>query len=100
MSYEHKEALMRAACVGPAEAQCILDNLHEMGLTIYKKKVAKNGRRAAVSQPLTPKLALEIRKCFETHPDATQQEIANMFNVNIGRVNEALSGVWRQSWIS
>jgi transcription initiation factor IIE alpha subunit len=100
MSYEHTEALMSAANIGPADAKCILKNLHEMGLTIYKKKVAKNGRRAAVSQPLTPKLALEIRKFWMTHPDATQQEIANTFNVNIGRVNEALSGVWRQSWTS
>ena len=93
-NHEPTEALMRAANVGPAEARCILHNLHEMGLTIYKKKVAKNGRRAAVSQPLTPKLALDIRKYFYTHPDATQQEIANVFNVNIGRVNEALdSGI-------
>lgn len=91
---EHIEALMRAANIGPAEAKCILSNLHKVGLTIYKKKVPKHGRRAAVSQPLTPKLALDIRKYFYTHPDATQQEIANTFNVNIGRVNEALdSGI-------
>jgi len=91
---EPVKALMRAARVGPAEARCILSNLHEMGLTIYKKKVAKNGRRATVSQPLTPKLALDIVEYFYAHPDATQQEIANVFNVNIGRVNEALdSGI-------
>jgi hypothetical protein len=91
---EPVKALMRAARVGPAEARCILSNLHKMGLTIYKKKVAKNGRRAAVSQPLTPKLALDIVEYFYAHPDATQQEIANVFNVNIGRVNEALdSGI-------
>ena len=96
MSYEHTEALMSAANIGPAEAKCILKNLHEMGLTIYKKKVAKNGRRAAVS----PKLALDIRKYFHSHSDATQQEIANTFNVNIGRVNEALDDTWKKSWTS
>jgi len=43
-----------------------------------------------VSQPLTPELAAAIRKYFYANPDATEQEIANEFNVNIGRVNEAL----------
>jgi len=90
MKEDHLELVMRCAHVGPAEARDILQALEEAGLAIYKKKVLKHGRRSAVSQPLTPELAVEIRKYFHSNPDVTQQEIANMFNVNIGRVNEAL----------
>jgi len=94
MKEDRIELVMRCAHVGPAEARDILQALEEAGLAIYKKKVPKHGRRAAVSQPLTPKLALDIVEYFYAHPDATQQEIANVFNVNIGRVNEALdSGI-------
>ena len=90
MKEDRLEVVMRCAQVGPSEARHILRTLEEAGLAIYKKKVSKNGRRSAVSQPLTPALAIEIRKYFHSTPDATQQEIANTFNVNIGRVNEAL----------
>jgi hypothetical protein len=40
---------------------------------------------------MTPELRAAIMEYFEGDPEATQQEIANMFNVNIGRVNEVLS---------
>jgi hypothetical protein len=39
---------------------------------------------------MSPELAKAIRIYHGVYPDTTQQEIANKFNVNIGRVNEAL----------
>lgn len=85
-------ALMRAAGVDGVKALHILTQLEQQGLTIYKKKEMKNGRRPNSSTPMTPALAKQIRHYFAAHPDATQQEIANVFNVNSGRVNEALEG--------
>jgi len=52
----------------------------------------KNGRRPNASTPMTPQLRRAIRIYFARNPEATQQEIANLFNVNSGRVNEALEG--------
>ena len=83
-------ALMEAGGFDFKEASKIVNKLESKGLTIYKKKVFKNGRRPASSQPLTPELVKDIRSYFASDSDATQQDIANMFNVNIGRVNEAL----------
>ena len=40
---------------------------------------------------MTPELRKAIRTHYEADPEVTQQEIANMFNVNIGRVNEVLA---------
>lgn len=85
-------ALMQAGGIDFNEAKRIIGNLEAEGLTIYRKKTSKNGRRPAVAQPMTPKIAEAIRSYFVAYPRATQQEIANMFNVNIGRVNEALKG--------
>lgn len=84
-------ALMKATHLTAEGARIVLDRLEAQGMTIYKKKVAKNGRRPPTSVPMTEQLARQVRQYFYTHPDATQQEIANMFNVNIGRVNEVLS---------
>ena len=84
-------ALMEAGSLDFATAKKIIAKLEAKGLTIYKKKVHKNPRRPAASQPMTPELIKDIRDYYATNSEATQQEIANMFNVNIGRVNEVLT---------
>lgn len=84
-------ALMEAGSLDLNTATQIVAKLEAQGLTIYKKKVSKNGRRPTTSQPMTPAIAKAIRAYYSAYPDATQQEIANKFNVNIGRVNEVLS---------
>ena len=49
-------------------------------------------RRAAVRSPkLTPQLAAAIRRYARANPDMHQQDIANNFGVNHGRVSEALN---------
>jgi Mn-dependent DtxR family transcriptional regulator len=74
-----------------SEAEAFLTKLEEQGYTVYRKKVFKNIRRPTSSQPMTPELRAAIFEYFEADSEATQQEIANIFNVNIGRVNEVLS---------
>lgn len=54
----------------------------------------RSPRRAAVnSQPMTPELKDAIRAYHRAHPQAAQTDIARVFNVNPGRVSEALRGV-------
>lgn len=84
-------ALMRAGNFDLRTAHNVLSKLEEQGFTVYKKKVFKNGRRPNASQPLTDELKREIRAYFAADPDVTQQELANRFGVNIGRISEALA---------
>ena len=44
------------------------------------------------SQPMTPLLAMAIRTYVYRHPEKTQAAIAAAFNVNPGRISEALRG--------
>lgn len=44
------------------------------------------------SRKMTPALAAEIRAAVAARPGATQVEIARLFNVNPGRVSEAVNG--------
>lgn len=51
------------------------------------------GRRApAKSQPMSDELAAQIRAFRTANPRLSQVEISRRFNVNQGRVSEALKG--------
>jgi hypothetical protein len=51
------------------------------------------GQRAPItSVPMTDKLRAKIRAIKEAEPDLSQAEIARRFDVNPGRVSEALRG--------
>lgn len=49
-------------------------------------------RAPATSTPMTPELADEIRAMRKANPKMSQMDIARSFNVNPGRVSEALRG--------
>lgn len=70
-------------------AELGVDELNQLADEMYRKQPAK---RAPVRSPkLTPELAEEIRQYAASHPDAHQQDIAEKFGVNHGRVSEALN---------
>jgi hypothetical protein len=48
------------------------------------------------SRKMTKRLADEIIAFHAEHPDWTQQQIGEHFNVISGRVSEALNGKWRR----
>jgi hypothetical protein len=53
----------------------------------------RTGTRApANSTKMTPELAEEIREYAEANPGMAHQDIAVVFNVNHGRVSEAIMG--------
>lgn len=69
-----------------------VETLELLGFTVYKKKVFKNGRRPATSEPMTEALADNIRAVYRGNPSLSMHQIAAMFNVNHGRVSEAING--------
>jgi hypothetical protein len=65
------------------------EELRDLADQLWRKSAKK---RAPVRSPkLTPEMAEEIRQYAAANPDAHQQDIAEKFGVNHGRVSEALS---------
>ncbi|MBA4042892.1 MAG: hypothetical protein C0471_00490 [Erythrobacter sp.] len=55
---------------------------------LFQKQMKKKAK--AKSDELTPELAEEIREYLLANPELHNQDVANVFNVNIGRVTDAL----------
>lgn len=73
----------------PSEAQ-VLDLV--ISDLLFRKHVKP---RAPISSArMTPTLARSIRIMSRSRPKMSAQEIAEMFNVNSGRVSEAIAGKW------
>lgn len=51
-----------------------------------------NKRAPIKSERMTPELAQEIREYVRANADKTQAEVGRVFNVNPGRVSEAVRG--------
>ena len=67
-----------------------LPKLAELADAMYRRTAT---RRAAVRSPkVTAEMAEEIRQYAAANQDLHQQDIANHFGVNVGRVSEALHG--------
>lgn len=65
-----------------------IDELYELADQMYRKSARK---RAPIRSPkLTPEMIKDIREYAAANPDAHQQDIAQKFGVNHGRVSEAL----------
>ncbi len=65
-----------------------IDELRVLADETFRRSPKKRAKTR--SPKLTPKLAAEMRLYAKDHPNAHQQDIANHFNVNHGRVSEAL----------
>ena len=71
-------------------AQHNLPELNDIADQMYRRA---HTRRAPTRSPkLTPKMAQDIRDYKAANPTAHQQDIAEVFSVNHGRVSEALEG--------
>lgn len=67
-----------------------IDELNFLADQMYREYA--NGRAPTRSPTVTAEVANEIRAFAKANPDAHQQDIAEHFGVNHGRVSEALSG--------
>jgi len=68
-----------------------LDELNDLADELVRNPPVKRGETK--SQPLTPDLAQQIRDFYAAHPNLHEQDIANHFGVNPGRVSEALNNL-------
>lgn len=93
------QTALEAAGLDVMAATSLGEALHEAldkdGYAIYRRRINRNGVRPKRSQRMTDQIRAEIVKAFERNPDMTQSQIASMFNVNPGRVAEALGSVAR-----
>lgn len=67
------------------------DELHELAEETRRKPAVTHAK--ASSTPLTAALAQEIRAFQKDNPELHQRAIAEHFNVNPGRVSEALNNI-------
>jgi len=66
-----------------------IEELHDLADETYRQSPLRRARnRSAV---LTPALAEKIRKFVEKNPTLHQRDVAQRFNVNPGRVSEAIN---------
>jgi hypothetical protein len=70
----------------PKEANELLELADEL------KRRPPGPRAPTASTSMTPELAQDIRDYVKAHPGASQQSVAEAFNVNHGRVSEAIRG--------
>jgi predicted transcriptional regulator len=66
-----------------------IDELHDLADETYRQSPLKRGKNK--SRTLTPKLAQKIRTFVEKNPTLHQRDVAHKFNVNPGRVSEAVN---------
>lgn len=64
------------------------DRLVNMAAATRRRPMAGKAERKSV--PLTARLAAQIRAYIYANPCRSQQEVANRFKVNPGRVSEAI----------
>ncbi len=69
----------------------VLKQLREAESLMTRPSPIRRAMRS--SQPMTPALAVTIRKHAKLHPDASYKEIAEVYNVDAGRVSEAVRGL-------
>lgn len=68
-----------------------IEELNDLAEEMIRNSPAR--RSEIKSRTITPALAQEIRDYAKANPHLSQQEIASHFNVNHGRVSEALNNL-------
>lgn len=68
-----------------------IEELHDLADDTYRNSPVTRAQRS--SAPLTPELAQKIRDYHKKNPKLHQRDIAHRFNVNPGRVSEALNNL-------
>jgi len=63
--------------------------LHDIADELHRNPPVSRARIR--SETLTPELAEEIRQYVKKNPDLHQRDVAQRFNVNPGRISEALN---------
>ena len=84
---------MRTIAGGQGTARDLVAQAIRLEGLVEELERRRADRRAPVgSDPITPELQEEIRAFAALHPTWSQADIGAQFNVNAGRVSEALKG--------
>lgn len=67
-----------------------IPRLAEIAEELKRRPARKSGK--VISEPMTKKLRAQIKAYSRANPTMTQLEIGRVFNVNPGRVSEAVRG--------
>lgn len=89
LAREFIDAMIRdLECGIKYETDELISRLVEIKSRLYRKPPIRKADRQ--SQPMTPELAASIRAFAKRNQHMTFQDIGQRFNVNAGRVTEAL----------
>lgn len=66
-----------------------IEELKDLADQMHRRKL-KSTRAPITSQKMTPELAADMRNYLKNNPHASNQAIADHFNVNPGRVTDVL----------
>jgi hypothetical protein len=68
-----------------------IPEIHEIVNEMYRHSAVR--RAPNRSQTVTPSLAVKIRRYARDNPEMHQRDIAEHFNVNPGRISEAINRI-------
>jgi predicted XRE-type DNA-binding protein len=87
---EARERLLKLAAMLDAEGLTeYADEIDNIVSQMWRKPPATKSK--VKSQSKSPALGMAIRAYVAAHPDKSQQEVAHIFDVNHGRVSEAIN---------
>lgn len=78
-----------------SNAEEIIEEIEARGFAIYAKRRPPKERRPNSSAPMTDRIKQMIIRDYQSDHTITQSKLAARYNVNSGRVAEALAGVIR-----
>ncbi|CAB4139543.1 hypothetical protein UFOVP345_59 [uncultured Caudovirales phage] len=79
---------LRAIADGRATPESLAFNIREALSKMHRKSPSR--RAPTTSPPVTPEMAMAMRRRAQARPDLPMHEIASEFGVNVGRVSEAV----------
>lgn len=82
----------QAIADGDLDRQAAADQVRALANELHRQRPAR--KTEPKSQKMTPELAERIRLYAAARPHMSLQQIAVAFNVNAGRVSEAINGKW------
>jgi len=89
---EIREEMIELSAEADAAAKRIRAIAKRIGILAEETKRRAYDRAPVTSRRITDDVKRSVRIYAQDHPDASQQEIAEAHNINMGRVSEILHG--------
>lgn len=83
---------LKVALQKPMDRKDVIAGIDRALQKMHRKSSPR--RHTGRHTPMSRALAIEIQEYAAEHPEMTQTEMAAHFDINAGRVSEALNGDW------